>query len=146
MENKTSGSVHWSFWLIGAVALIWNAMGVMNFMAQMFAGDLSFMPEWWRAVIESRPLWATVAMAVAVFGGVLGAILLLLRKSAAIYLFILSLNGAVLAIVHAVGVAGAGPRQIFEAVVMPVVVAGFMIWYAKLARRRGWFNPRDTTG
>lgn len=120
-------------------------MGVMNFFAQLFASDLSFMPEWWRAVIESRPLWATLAMALAVFGGVLGAILLLLRKPAAIYLFILSLNGTVFAIVHAAGVAGAGPRQIFEAVVMPVVVAGFLIWYAKLARRRGWFNQRETT-
>ena len=35
MNDNTVGDVHWSFWTIGAVALIWNAMGVINFFAQM---------------------------------------------------------------------------------------------------------------
>ncbi len=35
MNDKNIDGVHWSFWVIGAVALIWNLMGVMNFFVQM---------------------------------------------------------------------------------------------------------------
>ncbi len=27
MNNKTIGSIHWSFWVFGAVMLIWNVLG-----------------------------------------------------------------------------------------------------------------------
>ena len=37
MNDKTIGGVHWNFWLIDAVALIWNLMGVMNLFMQMNA-------------------------------------------------------------------------------------------------------------
>jgi hypothetical protein len=35
MSDETVGGVHWSFWAIGAVALIWNVMGSINFFVQM---------------------------------------------------------------------------------------------------------------
>ena len=41
MNDKTVGGVHWSFWTIGIVALIWNVMGVINFFAQMNADALA---------------------------------------------------------------------------------------------------------
>ena len=31
MNDETVGGVHWSFWAIGAVALMWNVTGVINF-------------------------------------------------------------------------------------------------------------------
>lgn len=37
MNDETTGGVHWSFWAIGAITLIWNIMGVANFFAQMNA-------------------------------------------------------------------------------------------------------------
>ena len=93
MNDKTVGGVHWSFWAIGAVALIWNVMGIMNFFWQMTPDTLAAMPESQRAIIKGRPAWATGAFAIAVFGGALGCLLLLLRKSAAYYLFVASLLG-----------------------------------------------------
>ncbi len=85
MNDKTVGGVHWSFWTIGAVALIWNAMGVINFLSQMNVETLAAMPALHRVIIEGRPAWATGAFAIAVFGGALGCLPLLLRKSAAYY-------------------------------------------------------------
>ncbi|MCH7569152.1 MAG: hypothetical protein IH919_01085, partial [Deltaproteobacteria bacterium] len=93
MNDETVGGVRWSFWAIGAVALIWNVMGVINFFVQMNADTLAAMPESHRAIVEGRPAWATGGFAIAVFGGALGCLLLLLRKSAAYYLFIASLLG-----------------------------------------------------
>ena len=70
MEDETVGGVHWSFWAISAVALMWNVMGVINFFMQMNADGLAAMPESQRAIVEGRPVWATGAFAIAVFGRV----------------------------------------------------------------------------
>ncbi len=69
MNDKTVGCVHWSFWLIGAVALIWNVVGVINFFMQMNPDVLAAYRESERAIVEGRPAWATGAFAIAVFGG-----------------------------------------------------------------------------
>ena len=80
MNDETIGGVHWSFWAIGVVTLIWNVMGAINFVVQMNADMVAAMPETHRAIIESRPVWATGGFAIAVFGGALGCLLLLLRE------------------------------------------------------------------
>jgi len=139
MGAKQVGGVHWSFWAIGVVALIWNLMGVMNFFMQMNADALAAMPESYRAIIESRPAWITGAFAIAVFGGALGCVLLLLRKSAAYYLFIASLLGVAVQLVHTLGVAsGSIGVGAFVGVGAALVVAAFLIWYSKQAKSKGW--------
>jgi hypothetical protein len=45
MNAKTVAGIHWSFWAIEAVALIWNVIGVTNFLAQMNVDALATMPE-----------------------------------------------------------------------------------------------------
>jgi hypothetical protein len=144
MNKQTVSRVHWSFWTIGAVALIWNVMGVMNFFMQMNADAIAAMPETHRAIIESRPTWASGGFAVAVFGGALGCLLLLFRKSAAFYLFIASLLGVVVTMVHTLDVAVStidfGPFEIFMMILSPVVVAALLIWYSKRAERNGWIG------
>jgi hypothetical protein len=139
MNDETVGSVHWSFWVIGAIALIWNVLGGVNFFVQMNAAVVASFPETHRAIIEGRPLWATGGFALAVFGGALGCILLLLRKSAAFYLFIASLLGVIVTMTHALG-AGIdfGLSEIVGIILMPLVVAAFLIWYSKWAESKGW--------
>ena len=143
MNKETVGSVHWSFWTIGAVALIWNVMGVINFFVQMHPDALASYPDSHRAIIEGRPAWATGAFAVAVFGGALGCLLLLLRKSAALYVFIASLLGVIVQMIPHLGVVGSkidGPFEIAMMILMPPVVAAFLIWYSKHARTKGWIS------
>ncbi len=144
MSDKTVSSVHWSFWVIGAIALIWNVMGIMNYFAQMNADMVASMPETHRAIIEGRPAWATGAFAIAVFGGALGSLLLLLRKSAALYLFIASLLGVIVTMIHTLGIASStidfSPFEILVMILMPPAVAAFLIWYSKQARSKGWIS------
>lgn len=104
MSTKTVSAVHWSFWAISTVALIWNVMGSINFLMQMNAAALTLFYESHRAIIEGRPAWVTVGFAIAVFGGALGCLLLLLRKSAAYYLFIASLLGIIVIFIHGFGI------------------------------------------
>ena len=141
MNDKNVGGVHWSFWAIGAIALIWNVMGVINFFVQMNSDVLTAYRESERAIVEGRPAWATGGFAIAVFGGALGCLLLLLRKSAAYYLFIASLLGVIVTMTHALG-AGIdfGLGEILGIILMPLVVAVFLIWYSKQAESKGWIS------
>ena len=141
MNDETVGGVRWSFWAIGAVALIWNVMGVINFFVQMNADALAAMPESHRAIVEGRPAWATGGFAIAVFGGALGCLLLLLRKSAAYYLFIASLLGVIVTMAHTLSVGiDFGLGEILGIMLMPLVAAAFLIWYSKWAQSKVWIR------
>jgi len=138
MNREAVGRAHWSFWVISAVALVWNSLGSMNYIMQMNPDALSGYPEAARTLVEGRPVWATGAFAIAVFGGALGCLLLLLRKSAAHYLFIASLIGVVVTNIHTLGVPGS--TEIWMGSLMSLVVAAFLIWYSKVTERKGWIN------
>lgn len=140
MSLEATSRVHWSFWVIAVVALIWNLMGAMNFFMQMFSSDVSNMPDWWQAVVASRPGWVTGAMAIAVFVAVLGCVALLLRKAGAYHLFIVSLVGVIITMGHALSVGLPGPLYFILGVVMPIGLSVFMIWYVKLAEGKGWIS------
>ena len=135
MNDRTVGSVHWSFWLIGVIALIWNVMGCINFLMQMNSGSLANYPEAARSLVENRPPWATGAFAIAVFGGSLGCLLLLFKKSVAYYVFIVSLLGVIVTNIHTFGMATS--TEIKVGSLMSLVVAVFLIWYSKQVI--GWY-------
>ena len=138
MNDKTVGSIHWSFWIISVVTLIFNIMGTLNYFVQMNADSLASSPEQYRPIIEGRPAWATTAFAIAVFGGSLGCLLLLLKKSAAFYVLTVSLLGVMVSMMHIFGVAGFNSFEVWIGILMQLVVTVFLIWYSKLAESKGW--------
>jgi len=139
MSEKTGVVVHWSFWVIGVVGLLFNLMGCFNYISQMNAENVASMPETYRAIVESRPAWGTGAFAVAVFGGAIGCLLLLLRKSVAIYVLALALAAAVVAQIPFLGMAEF-PAEAWIGWLSQLVVGAFLIWYAKHAERKGWIS------
>ncbi len=141
MNANRIGGVHWSFWIIGVVALIWNVMGAMNFIMQMNVELLATYPEAARTLVEGRPLWATGGFAVAVFGGALGCIFLLFRKSVANYYFVASLLGVIVTMIHTFGMIGSAISvPIGVGAMMSFVVALFLIWYSKHAEKKSWIS------
>lgn len=139
MRDGKTGGVHWSFWVIGVVALIWNAMGGLNFIMQLDPSAVAARSETERTIIDGRPLWATAGFAIAVFGGAIGSILLMLRKSGAYHVFIASFVGVIVTITHTIGLRiNFSFFELVLMVVMPFAVAAFLIWYSKWAQGRGW--------
>jgi hypothetical protein len=121
--------------------LLWNVMGCINFFMQMDPAMLESYRESERAIVAGRPLWATVGFALAVFGGALGCLLLLLRKSAAIYLFVASLLGVIITMAHTLGLGiDFGVGEILGIILMPLLVAVFLIWYAKMTASKRWIT------
>jgi len=133
MNNMTIDRAHWSFWLIGVITLLFNGMGVINFFVQMNADTLASFPEVYQPIIEGRPAWATAAFATAVFGGVLGCLLLLFRQSAAFYLLIVALIGVIVSMMHIFSVAGFSSFAVWAGILMQLAVTLFLIWYTKRA-------------
>ena len=139
MSEETHGAIHWSFWVIGVVTLLFNLIGVANFVTQMNAENVAAMPDAYRAIIESRPVWATGAFAVAVFAGAIGCLLLLLRRSAAYYVFIASLMGAIVAQIPVFGTVEYPPEAVFGGL-SQLAVTAFLIWFSKRSELKGWIS------
>ena len=76
-------------------------------------------------------------MRVAVSGGALGCVLLLLRKSVAIYVFVLALVGTVAAQIPDLAIDGL-PLEARIGWLTQLVMAVFLVWYAR--RGRGWIS------
>lgn len=126
---------HLSFWIVAIAGLIWNLMGSMNYIMQTNPETVAQMPEVYQMIINGRPSWATAGFAIAVFGGSVGCILLLLRKNVAVPVFMLSLAGIVLTVIHATMLVGMVPSS-----VLSVLVGGALLWYATIARRKNWLG------
>ncbi len=144
MTDENRNRVHWSFWGIGALALLWNALGFVNFLVQMSPDAVATFPESHQAIINGRPFWATAGFGAGVFVGAFGCALLLLRKSAANYLFIISLVGIVVTMLHTIRVGMSVIEftlaEIVVMIVMPVVVAAFLVWFGRWTEKRGWIG------
>lgn len=139
--TRDTMNIHWSFWLICIVALLWNLMGCLNFIIQMNADVVSSYRETEVAIILNRPLWATIAFAIAVFGGALGSILLMLKRPTAIHLCVVSLIGVVVAVLHSLTIeASLGIGELIGIVYMPLLLAVFLVWYAIHAYNKGWLQ------
>ena len=138
-DENASVAVHWSFFVIAIVGLLFNLAGVANFVMQMNPENVASMPDVYRAMIENRPGWATAAFALAVFGGTLGCLLLLFRKSAAVYLLSASLAGALVTQVPLLSVQNV-PSEAWIGWGVQLVVTGLLIGYARWSNRRGWIR------
>lgn len=78
------------YWLVVVLSLLWYAVGVFNYLAQAYMTDetLVSLPDEVQLYYTNLPAWITAAFALAVFGGLLGSVGLLLRKKWASFLFL----------------------------------------------------------
>lgn len=126
---------HFTFWIAAAIGLIWNLMWCLNYIVQTNPASVAQMPETYQVLITSRPVWATGAFAIAVFGGAVGCILLLFRKLVAIQVLMLSLAGVLGTVIHTTLQVGLVPSTTFA-----LLVGVALFWYATIARRAGWLR------
>lgn len=137
--GATRQPAHWSFWAIGAFALLWNVMGCINFFVQMDPEVLEHYRESEQAIVVGRPLWATVGFAAGVFGGAIGSALLVFRLQFAFYVLVFSLLGVLMTMVHTLSVGiSFSPGEIAGIVLAPVALSLFLVWYARYARQKAW--------
>ena len=134
-----------AFWIIAVIALIWNLMGVMAYLGQAYMTDetKALLPEAEKALYDNVPIWVTAAFAIAVFGGVLASITLLMRKQIAKTLFLVSLIGMLVQMVYNFFISGAiddyGPAEIIMST-MVIVIGVYLYLFSKKSIINGWLN------
>ena len=143
MSNLRTNA-HWAFWAIAILGLLWNVGGIMNYMMQMKPEFVASMPETHQAIINGRPAWATGGFAIGVFGGAIGCLLLLLRKNLAGLVFMISLMGIFVTMIHSLQVvmqkSSFSLTEIFVMIILPIVVANFLIGFTFFAAKREWLS------
>lgn len=145
MSDEINGGPSTNFWIIGAAALVWNLIGLVFYYLEVTATpeSLASLTEAQQAFMTSKPAWATSAFAIAVTTGVLGSLLLLLRKGLAVLMFMVSLAGILVQNVHAFVLAnglevwGTGGLALPAAL---IVIAVALLLYARAAKAKHWLG------
>ena len=133
------------FWLISTLALIWNLIGVFNYLTQAFMTDeiLASLPQDQQLMYQEVPAWVTAAFAVAVFSGTIGAVLMLLKKKIATTFFILSFIGIISQMSYGLlineNTDSYGPMGLLMPL-MIISIGGYLIWYSKKAAEYTWLS------
>lgn len=133
------------FWIVSVLALLWNLAGAMAYIGQAYMSDevLATMSEAERNLYENQPAWVTGAFAIAVWGGTLGCIFLLLRKKWAKPVFIVSLLGLIGQLSYNYFLSEA--FDTFEIVdmvmsVMILIISIALIMFSNKAIRKNWLT------
>ncbi|MEC3966013.1 hypothetical protein [Flagellimonas halotolerans] len=133
------------FWVVSVIALLWNLMGVGNYLNQAFNQMtlLESMDQAQREVFEGIPAWATAAFAIAVFSGALASIALLLRKKWSRPLFVISLIAAVAQFIHWLFISNAvkafGPSTYAMPAII-IIIGIYLVFFSKKGIEKGWLT------
>jgi uncharacterized membrane protein len=131
-------------WLVGWFALLFNSVGVFDFVMSMAQGaeyqaSAGMTPDQ-IAHYQQMPSWMTVVWAVGVFGAFLASILLLLRRRQAWLVFILSLVAFLVSLIYTYVLTNGGAVMGQQMAITSTVIAGllaFFSWYSRLMALRG---------
>jgi hypothetical protein len=122
--------------IVAALGLIWNLFGVYAYLQTvgvLGGGDASMSA-------AAMPAWVTGAFAIAVFGGALGCLALLLLKRLSTWLLLVSLLAVLAQDLWAYVLRTGGAA---ESPVLPLLVnliAILLVWLAYHADKKGWLS------
>lgn len=94
--------IPWHLWVVGGLGTLWNAVGAFDYLMTQTRNDAymsAFTPEQLE-YFYGFPAWVVAFWAVAVWGGLLGTALLLLRKRVAAPILLASLVAMVVTSIH----------------------------------------------
>jgi hypothetical protein len=129
--------------IVGFLALLWNAFGCYNYLMTTMANAayLSKMTADQLAYMDSLPGWLTAFWALGVWGGLIGAVLLLMRNRYSVWAFAVSFIGAIVGMGYQMFVVKMPASMTTGAMAfMPwviIVVAAFLLWYSWSEEKKG---------
>ena len=130
-------------WVVGIIALLWNGIGAFDYLMTQTknAAYTSAFPPEQLEFFYGLPAWVVAAWAFAVWGGVLGSVLLLLRRRLAVPVFLVSLVGMAVTTLHNWMLSNAFElftdtiSRVFTVVIIAITVGLYL--YARAMEKRG---------
>lgn len=143
MATTAEGQTPVHLWIVGLIALLWNGYGCYEYLMTMTANEafLSQVPADQLAYLESLPGWLSAFWALGVWGGAIGAVLLLMRSRYAVWALAVSLVGAVIGLGYQIFVAqmpesmSGGAMALIPWLI--ILFAAFLFWYAWKMEKNG---------
>jgi len=131
----------WHLWLIGVIALLFNAIGVFDFVMSLAQGATyqarAGMTPDQIAHYQQMPGWMTLVWVVGVFGAFGASILLLLRRKLALPVFALSLAAFLVSLLYTYVLTNGGAIMGQQMAIMSAVIAGLLVFFAAYSRFMG---------
>lgn len=134
----------WHRWPVGLIALICVGAGALDYTLSWigFAPYVERLPQDWAGWLAAQPGWISILWAVAVFAGVLGAVLLLMAERGAVLAFALAFLASLAAGIGLVLVSDADLPVLAGLEpgvwIATAVAAQFLFWlYARWLKIRG---------
>lgn len=130
------------FWVMAAAFLLWNLFGCYLYIIEVTLSDAQYADVFGdtkAAVRDLYPTWAIAAFAVAVWGGLLGAILLLLRRGLCVAVFGIALVASVFCFIPnfiSTPLREAGGETFWVMPVIVVIIGLVQIWFSRRARTK----------
>jgi hypothetical protein len=133
----------WHLWVVGIAGLLWSSMGVVSFILTQLNVEavMSRFPPPQREYFESFPLWAVALWGIGVFGGVIGSLLLLLKKRRAFHVLLASALATIAFNLGGLFLLG-GMEVMRETdglgfTAIPIVFTAFLAYYAHAMTAKG---------
>ena len=123
-------------------SLLFMVLGCAAYLLDV-TSDPAQLPLDQRVVMEARPTWSMAAYGLAVWVGLAGALLLLLRKKLAQPLLLVSLLAAAMTFLPYVLVAGVRDNVTSNDIAVAVavlIITWTIFWFARHSDRRGWLR------
>lgn len=130
------------FWIIAILALLFEILGCVMYWTQVSA-DPATLPVDQRAMQEAMPVWMTAAYGIAVWVGLAGAVLLLLRHRHAVPLLLISLIAVIVQFGGILVVPELRDMVPPNAYLGPIVIGliAYGLWhFSRYAAKRGWLR------
>lgn len=131
------------WFMIAAVgALLFMGLGCISYLMHVFA-DPDTLPLDRRAAFEAEPIWVTGAYAVAVWAGLAGAILLVLKRKLAEPLLLVSVVAVLVWLAGLLLVSGLRENMSANDLLVAIVVAALtwtVFWFTRHSRQREWLR------
>jgi hypothetical protein len=137
--DEAQAKAPWHVWVVGLLALLWNGAGAYTIlMAQR--GLLADVSADEAAYYSAQQTWFVIVTDIALLGGILGGLALLLRSRSAVHLFTISL--VAIAVTNGYDLAMGSSRMFTNTATVVVtcliwVLAALQLWYAAAMKRRG---------
>ena len=131
------------WYMIAAIAsVLFMLVGCVGFVLDRMT-DPSSLPLDQRTVVMARPLWSLVAYGLAVWVGLAGAVLLVMKRKLAEPLLLVSLMAAVFTFLPYAVVPGVRDNVSTNDIAFALVILAItwtIFWFARHSRQRGWLR------
>lgn len=129
------------YWVICVLGLLWSLGGGYDYLMTVTenADYMARVPAETLEYYNGFPNWLLWPWAIAIWGGVLGWVLMLLRLKLAIPVFLVALGGLVINMIYFGLTGGYSIMGLMGTIMMGVVLAisVFALWFARRSRAKG---------